>query len=74
MNEFVLIYRFLIDYSTVIKYFNLATLIVLKKIYMIIYPAKCLNCPNVFNTSTPKKKIRLATLFQAIESCIYYIN
>jgi len=26
MNEFILIYRFLTDYSTVIKYFNLATL------------------------------------------------
>jgi len=24
---------------------------------------ECLNLPDVFNTSTPKKKIRLATLF-----------
>jgi len=27
MNEFVLIYRFLTDYSTAIKYFDLATLV-----------------------------------------------
>jgi len=68
MNELVLIYRFLTDYSTVIKYFDLATLPIItnrngvwiQQVQEFIPSSSglkpCLNCPNVFHTSTPKKK------------------